>query len=202
MSEDGDEFENEKEEMKRVPVDYPASIYERMQDLPHGKVSEISRDMWRSYLYGEDAGQRTRLEQQLERLRKEDEEDMKTIRQAQARIEDRKIREQKLEQKISNLTSTDDRYEAKLEELEYSLRRGDIHAYEEFPRVQRVADAGKREPAGVIQDLKERNPDVPAYAFEPAPPAHERDGLHTQRWNGVPDDEVETPVENREGKYR
>jgi len=48
------------------------------------------------------------------------------------------------------------------------------------PGVKRAANTGEVGPEDVIEELQERNPEVPDYAFE--------DAIHTDRvWNGFDD---------------
>jgi outer membrane protein TolC len=103
---------------------------------------------------------------------------------------------QAVEEKLAQITTREEKYEAKLEELEGQLRHDGIRLDPGHPAVKRTAGAGGVDPDGVIRDLKERNPDVPAYAFEDGINDYEND------WNGLPDDIANREPGDRTGEYR
>lgn len=182
------------EEMTQVKALVPEDAKEvAKQKLDHGGLSEEIRKTIESIAYGGDVQQRTRLE----RRRDEIKETLRDLRQERKRIETKiDAEESKLdavEEEIAALAEREDKYEAKLEELEAKVRIEGARVFADHPAVHRAAKTGGVEPEGVIEELKDRNPDVPEYAFKQA--------LHDERdWHGLPEDVATRPVEERESR--
>lgn len=190
---------NNKEDENRVQitVQVPESVRDAAKEkLEHGGMSQEVRDTLTRVAFGEDINQRSRLESRLESLRDERDELREERRELDAEIENIDSRIDGIEKELSQLSSKEERYEAKLESLEYRIR-GEGRIFSGHSAVQNVAKEAQREPEGVIKDLKDRNPDVPDYAFE--------DGLHDYEndWNGFDSEDIITrDVDDREARYR
>ena len=188
-----------------VAAEIPASTKEAYKaKYGHGKISEDIRRLFDQRAYGENLEQRSRLEDAIQRERDELEELKRKRREINTEIDNKETIIQDYERKISNLTASEERYEAKLEELERRIRDPENfgHLTAEDEAVVRIADESNKEPEGVIRDLKDRNPDVPDYAFEPIPPMGDRHPIRNPAWEGVPEEDVDTPVSERERKHR
>lgn len=186
------------EEMKQIAVNVPASVHETAKmKLEYGGISREVREALRRVAFGEDMNQRSRLEQQMEELKDEREELRADRRELDAKIANIDSKIDGIQDDISQLSSEEERYESKLEELEYRVREDGTRLYPGNGHVERIAKEAKREPEAVVNDLKERNPDIPDYAFE-------QGDLHrqNQRWNGVPEEDIDLPVDEREARYR
>lgn len=186
------------EETVQVVVNVPKSVKETAQDkLEYGGLTREVREALQRVAFGEDLNQRSRLERQLEELQDEREELRNQRRELDADIEavDNKING--VQNSLNQLSTEEDRYEAKLEELEYRLRDEGTRLWPTNGNVARVAKEAGKEPEGVVQDLKERNPDVPDIAFEEGK-------LYSNEpsWNGVDEEDIELDVEDREERYR
>lgn len=186
------------EETTMITVNVPTSVHETAkQKLEHGGLSREVRESLRRIAFGEDMNQRSRLERQLEELRDEREELRAERRELAAKIENIDSKIDGIQDDISSLSSEEERYESKLEELEYRVRAEGTRLWPENVHVERVAKEAQREPDAVINDLMERNPDIPEYAFE------EGDLYRTEnRWDGVPEENIDIDVSERESKYR
>lgn len=188
---------DDNEDMVPIHVKVPREVKETAKEkLQHGGLSREVRDTLERIAFGGELNKRSRLERQRDLLKEEVREARKEQREISARIEDKEDRISAIDTKLSNLTKREDKYEAKLEELESKLREDGMRIDPGRKDVKRAAGTGEIEPEGVIRDLKERNPDVPDFAFE--------DGLHDHQneWNGVADDELGADVDEREGKFR
>lgn len=191
-----DEDDVDEEEMVQISVNVPKSAKETAkQKLDYGGLSREVRDRINEIAFGADLNQRSRLERQREELQGELREARERRREADADIETLEERIAAIDEKLSNLTTREEKYEAKLEELESQLRRDGVRVDVDQPAVGRAAATGGVEPEGVIKTLKERNPDVPDFAFE--------DGLYDQHdWRGVDDEQLGKDVDEREEIYR
>lgn len=186
------------EEMAQVVVNVPRSAKDSaMEKLEYGQMTEEIRDLVTRIAFGEDLGQRSRLERQLEDLRDRRDELRRERRSLDAEIENIDSRIDGVEKRISQLSSQEERYEAKLESLEHRLR-AEGRLFPEHSAVREVAKEAEREPEGVIEDLKGRNPDVPEYAFEEMTPY-----VDEPKWHGFEDEEkIQLAVGEREARYR
>lgn len=189
--------DSDEEEMAQIHVKVPRDVKDAVKDkLQHGGLSREVRDMCERIAFGAEVNKRSRLERQREDLEEDLRDAREKRREIDATIETNEERISAIDAKLSNLTKREDKYEAKLEELEGKLREDGMRIDPGRKDVSRAAQTGEVEPEGVIRDLKERNPDVPDYAFE--------DGLHDHEhnWDGVPADDRDLDVDDRERRFR
>jgi vacuolar-type H+-ATPase subunit I/STV1 len=180
-------------ETARVVADVPADVKETAKEkLPFGGISEEIQATLERIAYGEELGQRSRLERRREELQADLRDARERRREIDAEIATLEDRISGVDDKLSNLTTREDKFEAKIEELEAMLRQDGTRLDPNHAAVKRAAETGGVEPEGVVETLKERNPDVPPYAFE--------DGLHDRNtWDGLGPDTATLPVEERQG---
>jgi len=177
----------------RVVAQVPQSVKDAAKDkLEYGGLSREIQDTLERIAFGEELGQRSRLERRREELAEQLREKREKRRETDADIENLEQRIDAVENDLSNLTSREDKYEARLEALETRLRVEGQRLDPEHAAVRDAAVAAGVEPEGVVETLKERNPDVPAYAFQQA--LHDR-----ETWDGLPESEAQPDVEDREG---
>jgi len=183
--------DNNDENTVRVVAQVPESVKETAKEkLEYGGISREVRETLERIAFGEDLTQRSRLERQRDELQETLRKKREERRELDAEIENIEQRIDGIDSKINNLTTREDKFEAKLEELEATLRVDGGRLDPEHPAVKRAAKTGRMEVEGVIETLKERNPDVPTYAFQ--------DGLKDRKnWNGLPDSQAELPVDER-----
>ena len=183
---------NEEEETVRVVADVPKSVKEAAKEkLEYGGLSREIQEMLERIAFGEDLTQRSRLERQRKELKDKLLEKREERRELDAEIENIEQRVNAIGEKMSNLTTREDKYEAKLESLEHRLRVEGSRIDPKHPAVREAAQTAGVERAGVMETLKERNPDVPAYAFKDALSDRET-------WNGLDESVAKLPVEKRE----
>jgi len=180
------------EETVRVVADVPKSVKETAKEkLEYGGISREIRDTLQRIAFGEDLTQRSRLQRQRDDIAEQLQNKREKRRELDADIENLEKQIESINQELDNITTREDKYEAKIEELEAKLRKDGMRLDPEHPAVKRAAKTGGVEVEGVIETLKERNPDVPVYAFQ--------DGLHDQHtWDGLPDSIAELPEPERE----
>jgi len=136
------------------------------RNTKRGELAEDVRDLFRRKAYGFSAdSENTELERtraELEKVRERIDDLRRERRRIDAEIESQESRATRLEEKVSRLEERDDRFSTVVETLESLLLDG----ARIFP--ERVDDDLDAE--AVITELKERNPDVPAKAFELSTP--------------------------------
>lgn len=146
------------------------------ENAEHGELSERVRSLYRRIAFGEDVDQHETVKLELERVRSDKDDVRAQIRDLQAELDRLETKEARLEEKLSKHTSRQQKYEGHLESLETLLYDG-VHVDEEHPGVEKAANAAQVSPSDVIDDLRERNPQIPDYAYLPI---NEAD----RRWNG------------------
>lgn len=182
---------SEDEETVRVVANVPKSVKETAkQKLEYGGISREVQETLERIAFGEELTQRSRLERQREELEEKLRQKREKRRELDAEIDNMEQRIGGIDSKLSNITTKEDKFEAKLEELEAKLRHDGVHLDPTHPAVERAAGTGSVEPEGVIKTLKDRNPDVPSYAFEKA--MHAEDS-----WNGLPESQADLEVDER-----
>lgn len=146
----------------------------------HGELSEKVRVLYESIAFGEDIGERSQIERELQSVRSEKDDIRKEIRELQADLESLEKREARLEERVSNLSSKEDKYEGAIEMLEEQLYNG-TRVDPNHGGVKRAAGLTDAKPEAVIKTLKERNPNIPDHAF--------KQKMYTsQEWNGMPEE--------------
>lgn len=163
------------------------------EKLDYGEASEIIREVAQSIAYGSGWDEATLLDRQIEQKRQE----VRTLRDERRSINgaietaEEELRE--LEREREEVQTKQEQFEGALWSFEQSFRSGEMgHINSSHPRVESFADEFGKDPDEFVQLLRERNPDVPDYAFEPFRTAK-------FRYDGVSSEKVNTPVEERDG---
>jgi len=141
-----------------------STVEEVKAKLEYGELSERLRRCLDAIAHGTDVSEETRLTDRLQTLR----EERRDLRQERDNIEkdiEEKTRDiERVEQRLDNLREQDGEYDGVLAMLEEDLHSG-IRILGGSNKVAKAASIGDCSKADVIEDLKERNPDVPAKAF-------------------------------------
>lgn len=183
MPEDDDASNTDEQEYVRYTVRVPKSAKELAMDkTEHGEMAEKIRTTFQTVAFGEEVGERSQLERELNEVRKKKDDMRAEIRKLQTELENLEQRETRIEDSLSSLSSKDDKFEGMLEMLEELLYDG-TRMFPDNGKVQKAAAMGGLEPEGVIKKLKERNPGVPDHAF--------KSKMHTSRqWRGIAEEDA------------
>lgn len=162
----------------RVTHRVPEHVRESAQDqTEHGELSELVRGLYQRIAFGEEVEERESLKKELERARDKKDDVRAEIRELQAELQSIETKETRIEEKLSEFVEDEQKYIGHLESLESQLYEG-TNIDSGHGGVKRAANIGKCEPEDVINDLRDRNPEIPDYAFEKA--------LHSDDdWGGV-----------------
>lgn len=162
----------------RVSHRVPEHVREAaQQNTKHGEMSELVRSLYGRIAFGDAEGGAESIEIELERVRAEKDDLRQEIRELQNELQTVEQRETRLEEKLSTHRSRQDKYEAHVESLEQLLYDG-THVWPGHPVVKKAAQASNRDPETVVENLQDRNPEIPDYAFE--------DAMHAdETWNGI-----------------
>lgn len=135
--------------------------------LERGELSKELRATVERLAHGEEVAEETRLTDRLKTLR----ENRRGLRQDRDSIEteldevNRKI--ERVESRLDNLREQQGEYDGVLAMLEEDLHSG-VRIIGGSAKVVKAANIGNCTKEDVVQDLQERNPDVPDKAFRPA----------------------------------
>jgi len=143
------------------------TVKEAKDKLEHGEMSEELRARLDEIAHGTDVAEENRLTDRLKTLR----EDRRDLRRERDQIED-EIEEmnrdiERIEERLDELREQEGEYDGVLAMLEADLQDG-TRIMKGTDKVKRAAEIGDCDPMDVIQDLKDRNPDVPDSAFRMA----------------------------------
>lgn len=150
------------------------------EKLDHGELSERLRQTVQELAFGEELSKRSQLETRLDRTEDRLDDLRSEKEEIEAKIDAEESKRERIEERLQELESRETEYETALEMLEDQLFDG-VHLDEGHGQVQKAAYLGDKEPEDVIDDLKERNPSVPDYAFIPYNQA-KRQG---DTWHGI-----------------
>jgi len=149
-----------------------STVEEVKAKLEYGELSERLRQCLDVIAHGTDVSEETRLTDRLQTLR----EERRDLRQERDNIEkdiEEKTRDiERVEQRLDNLREQDGEYDGVLAMLEEDLHDG-MRIVGGSNKIKRAAQLGDCSVDEVIEDLKERNPDVPGDAFRKAKPHEE-----------------------------
>ena len=153
---------------KLVNFNVDEETYELAKNkLEYGEMSELLRQTVRGIAVGTDTTERERKQELLEDKRK-------AVRDIDREIDDLEndkdeiLREiERIERRLNELLEQDGEYDGVLAMLEEDLQSG-IRILGGSDKVAKAAQIGDCSREDVVDDLKERNPDVPDKAFRPA----------------------------------
>lgn len=162
----------------RVNHRVPEHVRDAAQNqTKHGELSELVRGLYQRVAFGEEVEERESIKKELERTRGKKDEVRAEIREMQASLQSLETKETRLEGKLSEFVDDEQKYTGHLESLESDIYEG-FRVDKGHGGVVRASNVIDCEPEEVIEDLKERNPEIPDRAFE--------SGLYAdEEWNGV-----------------
>jgi len=175
---------SDRDDEVRFNVKMPSRLRDdAKRNSERGELSEGVRDLFRRRAYGEAATsgntELERMQAELRDVRNRIDDLRRERRQIDAEIESQETRETRLEERLSALEEKNDEFGTVIETLETMLKDG----ARIFP--ERVDDDLNSDE--VIQELKNRNPDIPDMAYELA-------NVHEQNdWRKNTDWDPETP---------
>lgn len=162
-------------------VRYNVRMPERLRDdakrnSERGELAEHTRELFRRKAYGvEGSKENTELQQakaELRDVRSALDDLRRDRRQIDAEIETYETRAARLEERVSSLEEEDDKFSTVVDTLENLLLDG-TRIFSQ--RVDDDVDA-----SAVIEELRDRNPEVPDHAFELAEPYEPNDWKEVQ----------------------
>jgi chromosome segregation ATPase len=172
---------SDEEEKQMVTFNIDLDTYQQAKEkLAHGEMSEELRMKLKRIAYGTDASKREQLREKLHTLR-EDKRDIESeINTLRGKRSEKTRKIERVEQRLDDLRDIEGEYNGALEMLESRLLQGE-RIYIQLDAVENAAQLGEKNKEDVLEDLKDRNPDVPAYAFELSPVHEPTDWREVER---------------------
>lgn len=143
------------------------TVKEAKDKLEHGEMSEELRGRLDEIAHGTDVAEENRLTDRIQTLREDRRELRREREQIEEAIEEKNRNIERIEARLDELREQEGEYDGVLAMLETDLQDG-VRIMEGTDKVKRAAQIGDCEPKDVIQDLKDRNPDMPDKAFRQA----------------------------------
>lgn len=142
------------------------SIKERAQKnaTEWGELSEAVREVYRLYANRGEFSDVGRLELKLVKAEHDRERIQEQIDELTSQLESVKSREDELRERIDEREEMSREYEELLETIESEIRDG-ASVFPEHGMIQDAAKRSGKSAEGVIDDLQDRNPDLPDAAF-------------------------------------
>lgn len=131
----------------------------------HGEMSERVRALYREVAYGEVYDEREQLQTRLDNLTEKLAEKRRKKNDLESDISDIEAKVDKVQRRLSEQNTESAEYKAHLESIESMLHDGQ-RVTTQMSAVETAAEKKGVTREDVIEQLKERNPDVPEAAFE------------------------------------
>lgn len=171
----------DEEDPAQICVNVPQTLKDAYDAThEHGELSNHVREKIERETFGEELSRQMQLERLRDEFQARLEREKDRRDEAESKIKAIKTRIAQVKDELDQLEDRQSAYEEYLIELERVIRGGG-RVFPGHGKVAKAAGVGGHDPEDVIQELKERNPDIPGRAFvekrrDPTP------------WNGVNSD--------------
>lgn len=189
------------QDTKRLVVELAASKKEVLDEIfEYGELTATFRDVADRIIEQEGYTRQTVYDARIEQ-KKQARDDHREARDHHAERADELDDEiEELQRERANVLSKEDEYRGALKELERDLRREPTGPDDDtltciwatHPKVQGLADEYGKQADVVLDDLRDRNPDVPNEAFT--------EGVVSQSYRGLPPEQARLPVDERDAE--
>jgi chromosome segregation ATPase len=164
-------------DLKQVSHLVPEDVRdEAKQKAEYGELSDAVRVAYRMIASGSDISA-VRMKLEIEQIEKRLESLSVMEGAIQEEREELLDRRDELNEMLSEMDVRSDKFEKKMEEVEELIRDG-MTVFPDHSKIQDVARTTDKTPEEVISMLKDRNPEIPEYAFE-------KSMLTKEDWEGV-----------------
>ena len=157
---------SDEKETEQINVEVPKRTKElAKEELEHGGLTRVIRERLSEIAHGAESTKKERLKDQLEELRDERKK-LKGERMEideQLDVVERKI--ERAESKLDELRDTESEYEGALQIIEEQMHNDGIRIFVGHGRVRDAAKIGNCTEQDVINDIQQRNPNLPEEQF-------------------------------------
>lgn len=147
-----------------------SALEQAKENCEHGELSEELRRTVTRLAYGAETTERERLREELETHRENIRGLQQEIQAKQNELSEERRKAERVEERLDAMRDMDAHYEGMLDAIESDLKDGK-RVWADQPRIQKAAETAGVSTQEVLGTLRERNPDLPAEAFqEPSMP--------------------------------
>lgn len=153
-------------EYEQVNVKVPKRTKElAKKQLEHGGISRVIREALEREAHGERTTERARVKDHLNDFREERRSKKSKRDRLNDDLDELDVKIDRAEQRLDELDDREGQYEGVLTALDEHLAEGG-HVFPDHGMVERAAEVGGCAPQDVIDDLRDRNPDLPDERFK------------------------------------
>jgi len=134
--------------------------------LEHGGLTRVVRDALTRVAHGEDVSEREKVTDKLRQLRDTKREKISKRNQLDDEIAELEVKIERAENRLDELDDKQGEYEGTLKMIEQKMHDDGMHVFPGHGMIDEAASIGGCSPEDVIDDLRERNPDLPDHRFE------------------------------------
>jgi len=157
---------SENEEMVQLVVEVPKETKEvAKRNLEYGGLSREVRNTLARIAHGEETAELQRVKDNLEDLRDKRSELKQSRDEIENKLSDIERKIERNEKKLDRLRDMESEYEGRLMSIEEQMIEDEIRVFHDHGQILSVAQEYGLEPIDVINDLQERNPDLPDKQF-------------------------------------
>lgn len=158
---------NDDEELAQINVKVPERTKElAKEELEHGGLTRVVQETLSQIAHGGKTTERQRTLDHLEELRDEKREKVEERNTLDSEINDLELKIERAENRLDELDDKMGEYEGMLQLIESQMHEEQMHV---DPGHGKIRDAAKKagcDESDVIDDLRERNPDLPEGQFQ------------------------------------
>lgn len=154
-------------ETQQVTARVDKEAYEAAKKhLEHGGITREIRNTINAIAFGETTAEKEQLKQRLAQEREERSELRSQRAQVDRKLENKDRIIERIESRLDTLRDKEGEYEGALQMIESDIINEHKNVFVGHDQVKNAAEMGNCTQEDVIDDLKERNPDIPDQRFE------------------------------------
>lgn len=157
---------DDNEPMERVGAKVPKRTKEIAKEkLEHGGLSRVVREAIAREAHGEEVAERDRVADHLKDLRKQKRDKIRKRDDINDDIEEIERQIERAEAELDRIDNSVGEYEGALQMIEDKMSQNGASVFIGHGQIRKAAEVGDRTQQDVIDDLKERNPDMAESRF-------------------------------------
>ena len=154
------------EDTERVTAEVPKRDKEIAKaKLDHGGISREIRKTITRIAHGAEISERERLKEDMETWRTKRREKVHKKQSLENEIDELDVKIERAENQLDELRDKQGEYEGALQMIEDDMHEHEMRVWEGHGKVEQAASLGDCAVEDVINDLRDRNPDLPETQF-------------------------------------
>jgi len=154
------------EETERVTAEVPKRDKEIAKaKLDHGGISREIRKTITRIAHGVEISERERLKEDIETWRDQRRKKVHEKQSIENEIDEYNVKIERAENQLDELRDKQGEYEGALQMVEDDMHEHGMSVWPDHGKIEHAASLGGCNPKDVINDLQDRNPDLPTEQF-------------------------------------